>query len=262
MDNVNSITLTCNEEGYNYLTIVTANFPHKLSRWDDGYDPDMSFGQFQPRDRSWYFCFSPKQWRQFVDGTGNAFADIGHLIRRDWSDAFTFVDMDPAPSRDQGTMEVKYARIRCPQRLLDCIDRLLRLKQRREKNVRLELDPKRLARICERYGQGTGKVKVVVDRETAQRLGKDILADLRAGKKRGGVRLKNQVRNWIGIARNTTWAFNQTATLHINKDWDGYFVNALRPDGKSALHGGLINHGSREDKETGEVSPPDWSSHT
>lgn len=112
--------------------------------------------------------------------------------------------------------------------------------------VRFSFTDEQAERLTTRYGHGTGKVDVQVHESVRERYA----ADLQDGN------FAERIERLMTIARNTTNAHWQVASVHLFKDADGYYFNILTYWAKRSMNGAVVNHNRDATKA------PDWSIHT
>ena len=180
-----------------------------------------------------------------MDGTRDAASDLRHKLWRS-GDLFTFYDFD-FPLKAYGKVEVPFVTITIPfhvRRILARAAHMAWAKCRVDDNrITLDIPWKLRQRWDNRYGEAKGRVVMDCD-SVVDKLAK-------VGYNHKFEEMINRLRQ---IALNTTRRDSDTATVRLSNDMAGFFFNILDPKGRSALHGGLINHGTDEN--------PDWSIHT
>lgn len=197
------------------------------------------------------FYFSRPEIESLVSGKTYTAAD-GYYKLELCGDLWTFYHFE-LPSRSEGEAKVPYRRVTLPRFVIEMLLRQARKiwaaqatvpydDQYRLPRVEIELTAKQRERYVRMYGQATGRVNVDVDERASESFARDS-----AESKVFAERIEYLSR----IAKNTTYAYCDTAVLKVFKDGDSYFWNALTPSGRSTLHGGLIR------REAG-----DWSVHT
>ncbi len=208
-------------------------------------------GCLKSRARYVWFFFSRRDWYEFVnDSFRGVFCDCSHRLDV-FGDACMFYDIDAHyVLKSHGEMTVKFQSFSFPVYVRKIVARLLRLAASRhdftsEDRVSLDISRERLAKLCRRYGQGTGKVDLVMNDETKEKLTSDHTKD---------PKLFENVWYLANGCLNSTKKFNETAKLCIDKDRGSYYFRQVSVNGKTMMNGGIVNHGS-EDK-------PEWSVHT
>lgn len=200
------------------------------------------------------FYMTRKEFTEIVMGRSNSATDIGHNLRA-YGDVWTFYDLD-FPSKAEGVMQVPYVNLQIPKQaqliLLKAAQRVWAgLKKNPPVNrysaprISIELSLAWRNRMIRLYGVGKGEVQLDLRSITPLQLDKECQTES----------FKFAFERVQAIARNSTGAYFQSATLYLSKDReDDYYWTAINPKGMRIMHGSISNHGTSE--------KPDWSIHT
>jgi len=230
----------------------------RLEVWTDGRWDMCSIRAERENDASglrWiWFVLDRSDLEAIVAGKSSTAEDGYHKLAI-FGDLWTFYDME-MPRETSGVMSVPFCRVEIPRTFAKVLLRVARWTWRmqrrhgtdenRGEKLILDFSEAHRARICRLYGQGKGEVEWRCTPET-----RTLIADLRAENKG----FADNIDRLEQIAKNTTRGFHEHATVSISKDGNGFFWNALTPQGRSTLVGGLVNH-ARVPFEH------DWSLHT
>ena len=221
--------------------------PHK---WMDGPSPTRA-----KRNVSFYLYLS-----EFVPLIKKqsffSLADGYHKLEVS-GDLWTFFDFEQ-PVGNHGVREVPWINVRLPRRAARVLWRYARLKMRTMgpgQRETVEITQAQRDRLCARYGQGTGKVRV----ECAP------VCEARFQIHLGDPEFRERMDRLEQIARNTTTTCWQEARVRLRPDSSGFIFECLTPDGRTSMWGGLIYHEPGVESYAVEIDPPagpHWSIHT
>lgn len=194
-----------------------------------------------------HFMWSAQEWPQLLaaqgvgpgDPGGRVFVDGYHICDATWPGVLKFIDTDEIPAgQSAGKAQMRFYVMQIPDEALRYI--AARLAAVRSYDVTVE-ERERWDRL---FGQGKGKVVTWIDPRIEARFQRDVTAPS----------LQRCLEHWTRVASNTTYRYDQNATLRITRDGEGYFVEVITPQSTRSMHGGWVNHGSED--------APSWSSHT
>lgn len=212
----------------------------KSLRFEIKVDGDSQYfvirGEFHDSGYVW-FVLTGSELERWLNWRMESFKDGYHSMDC-VGDICRFYDLE-FPNTPSGTIQVKYHAVVIPYHVRKMMLRYARLvwvHLKASKQYCHEVDvTARASKWVKLYGCGTGQVKLKMD----------VTCPPSA---------ETQVDRLMSIARNTTSAYYQTATLDLSKDGNGFYFQVRTPRGRCSMVGGLINHGTQEN--------PDWSIHT
>ncbi len=196
-----------------------------------------------------WFVFTWDEFIAVTSGYSGFYADGYHKLET-FGESWTFFDTDNIPMAPNGIAKLRYQRVTMPDRVCDKLRVLASMalvaydatpehEYRSKDRVTVDLS-ECLPQWLDEYGQGKGNVFLDCNQTTAE------FIDECSSHGGNFDAMLDRVKQ---LARNTTRAKSDTASVQISKDWDGFFWSV-----PSSLHGGLINHGDKDS--------PDWGLHT
>ena len=228
----------------------------RFSVWTDGKRNMCSISATVPSPKNdgmsnISFYFTDEEMKTFAETAIGTLHDISY--RADiLIDSVTFYHFE-APYNKSGRMSVPYYSARFPmfarKVLLRMAKRIWKNGPQDETRTEVHIDPAKFAKWDRLFTQGTGTSSLDMDDRSRQFFEECLVKDNGS--------FKESVDRLLVIAKNTTYNFLQHGTVKLSKDWDGFFFVILAPNGRQTMHGGVINHGSRDEND-----PPSWSTHT
>jgi hypothetical protein len=229
-----------------------------VERWDDRISLHATLPKKEGEKGLNYisFYFSREEFEDVVKNGGGDVSDGYHKLYA-VGDSWTFYNFEMNFRKASGVMEVPYYRLDIPhfvQKLMVKCARKLWAAAKVEHNPYAEratvtFSREQMTKWNRLYGQGKGRVELVADDTTVERL-------LEASAESNGCdnSLAKNIERLVVIASNTTRGFHHTAKVVIGRDGRDFWFSCKSPDGRNVMNGGVINHG--------RSGPSDWSLHT
>jgi hypothetical protein len=207
------------------------------------------------------FYFTQKEFEDIFQQRTFSANDIGHNVRAA-GEHWTFYDLEFS-AKARGMLQVPFVVVEIPYIVQRILLRMVRRAWAKcvpdGDRIEIVLPMVTRQRWLKTYGCGKGEAKLKFreweDRVTTS-AGEQVTktqAFMLECEAAAGEKFKERVESLLTIARNQTIKRSETAHVEISKDWDGFYFQILRPDGKRTMNGGLINHG-RDGQH-------DWSIH-
>jgi hypothetical protein len=198
------------------------------------------------------FFFTGQEFSEVCEQRRNSVNDIGHNLRA-CGEGWTFYDLD-FTCEDRGVMQVPFVRLTVPYYVQKVLLRVVKSAWEKcipdEKRITIDLSLARRERWLKVYGQGHGSVKLDFGGYKSE----EVQAYFDKCKIEGGDSFARCAETVEAIARNTTFAADEVAKVHVRSDSDGFYWEAHTPKGQRTMNGGIINHG--------RDGSHDWSVHT
>lgn len=198
---------------------------------------------------TYWFLLSTRDIGDVLSGRVQSVNDIAHNARV-FGDQWTFYDLD-FPAKRSGEMTIKFESVTIPRLFLRAVHKwalkVLPTLDDQHYEHRITLSKERRRRIVENLSRSTGEAVVDMN-ESATKL-------MEAWLKTEAGNLLERVEYLKVIAKNNTSCRWEKATVHLSKDWDGFYFDIRNSRGHRVMNGGIVNHAKDGER-------PNWSIHT